>query len=191
MGEHSEAFVGIDVAKVRNAIAIADGERGGEVRYLGEVDACVTSMTRIVRRLAEKYDRVQFCYEAGPTGYGLHRLITALGHACMVGAPSSIPRRPGERVKTTGVTPLHLPSFCAPGNSRRYGCRTKATRPCATWCVPGLLRSRRCASTSSRSALSCSSMAGQASVGSRLRLTSSDAVSYRNGGSDGQDRFFC
>lgn len=39
MGEYSEAFVGIDVAKGRNAIAIADGERGGEVRYLGEVDA--------------------------------------------------------------------------------------------------------------------------------------------------------
>jgi transposase len=88
MDEHSEIFVGIDVAKGRNAIAIADGERSGEVRYLGEVDASVASMTRIVRRLAEKYDRVQFCYEAGPTGYGLHRLITALGHACMVVAPS-------------------------------------------------------------------------------------------------------
>jgi hypothetical protein len=79
MGEYSEAFVGIDVAKGRNAIAIADGERGGEVRYLGEVDASPASMTRIVRRLAEKYNRVQFCYEAGPTGYGLYRLITALG----------------------------------------------------------------------------------------------------------------
>ena len=63
MGEHSEAFVGIDVAKGRNAIAVADGERGGEVRYLGEVDASPASMTRIVRRLAEKYGRVQFCYD--------------------------------------------------------------------------------------------------------------------------------
>jgi transposase len=98
-GGYSEAFVGIDVAKGRNAIAIADGQRGGEVRYLGEVDATPASMTRIVRRLAEKYDRVQFCYEAGPTGYGLYRLITALGHDCIVVAPSLIPRRPGERVK--------------------------------------------------------------------------------------------
>jgi hypothetical protein len=49
MGEYSEAFVGIDVAKERNAIAIADGERGGEVRYLGEVDASPASMTWIVR----------------------------------------------------------------------------------------------------------------------------------------------
>jgi transposase len=100
MGEHSEAFVGIDVAKGRNAIAVAEGERGGEVRYLGEVDASVASMTRVVRRLAEKYERMHFCYEAGPTGYGLHRLITALGHGCVVVAPSLIPRRPGERVKT-------------------------------------------------------------------------------------------
>ncbi len=100
MGEHSSAYVGIDVAKERNAIAIADGKRGGEVRYLGEVDASPASMTRVVRRLADKYGRVQFCYEAGPTGYGLHRLITTLGQACMVVAPSLIPRRPGERVKT-------------------------------------------------------------------------------------------
>ena len=51
MGEYSDAFVGIDVAKGRNAIAIADGERGGEVRYLGGVDASPASMARIVRRL--------------------------------------------------------------------------------------------------------------------------------------------
>ena len=100
MGEHSEAFVGIDVARGRNAVAIADGGREGEVRYLGEVDASSASMARIVRRLGEKYGRVQFCYEAGPTGYGLHRLITTLGHDCAVVAPSLIPRRPGERVKT-------------------------------------------------------------------------------------------
>ena len=51
-------------------------------------------------RLAAKYDQVQFCYEAGPTGYGLHRLITGLGHDCTVVAPSLVPRKPGDRVKT-------------------------------------------------------------------------------------------
>jgi transposase len=53
-----------------------------------------------VARIAAKYDRVHFCYEAGPTGYGLHRLITGLGHDCTVVAPSLIPRKPGDRVKT-------------------------------------------------------------------------------------------
>lgn len=99
--EHStEVFVGIDVAKSRNAIAIADGERGGEVRYFGEVDAAPDAMRRVVQRIAAKHGRVHFCYEAGPTGYGLFRLITAMGHPCDVVAPSLIPRRPGDRVKT-------------------------------------------------------------------------------------------
>jgi transposase len=99
--EHStEVFVGIDVAKARNAIAIADGERGGEIRYLGEVEASTESMRRVIKRIAARHPRAHFCYEAGPTGYGLYRLITALGHACMVAAPSLIPRKPGERVKT-------------------------------------------------------------------------------------------
>jgi hypothetical protein len=51
--EHcSEVFVGIDVAKARNAIAVADGGRGGEVRFVGEVDASEESMRRVVKRIA-------------------------------------------------------------------------------------------------------------------------------------------
>ena len=100
MDHSTEVFVGIDVAKARNAVAVADGERGGEVRYLGEVDASEESMRRLVRRIAAKHVLVHFCYEAGPTGYGLYRLITALGHPCIVAAPSLIPRKPGDRVKT-------------------------------------------------------------------------------------------
>ena len=96
----TEIFVGIDVAKARNAVAIADGGRDGEVRYLGEVDASAESMRRLVKRIAAKHAGVHFCYEAGPTGYGLYRLITALGHPCTVVAPSLIPRKPGDRVKT-------------------------------------------------------------------------------------------
>lgn len=100
MDHHAEVFVGIDVAKSRNAIAIADGERGGEVRFMGEVDASPEVMRRVVQRIAAKHERAHFCYEAGPTGYGLHRLITSMGHPCDVVAPSLIPRRAGDRVKT-------------------------------------------------------------------------------------------
>lgn len=95
-----EAFVGIDVAKLKNAFAIADAGRNGEVRFFGEVDASAASMRRVIQRVARKFDRVHFCYEAGPTGYGLYRLICSLGHECTVVAPSLIPRRPGDRVKT-------------------------------------------------------------------------------------------
>lgn len=50
-----------------------------------------------MRKLAGKYQRLTFCYEAGPTGY---RQIKSLGHECLVVAPSLIPKRPGDRVKT-------------------------------------------------------------------------------------------
>jgi transposase len=67
---------------------------------MGEFDASPESMTRLIRKLAAKHDKLHFCYEAGPTGYGLYRQIVALGHECIVVAPSLIPRRSGERVKT-------------------------------------------------------------------------------------------
>jgi transposase len=76
--EHStRAFVGIDVAKIRNAIAVAKGGREREVRYIGEVDASDESMRPVVKQIIGKNDDVVFCHEAGPTGYGLHRLITS------------------------------------------------------------------------------------------------------------------
>lgn len=100
MANCTEVFIGIDVAKERNAIAVAESGREGEVRYLGEVDASPESMGRLVKRLAAKHERLHFCYEAGPTGYGLQRLITDLGHACIIVAPSLIPMKPGDRVKT-------------------------------------------------------------------------------------------
>jgi hypothetical protein len=65
--EHcSEVFVGIDVAKVRNAVAVAEGERGGEVRFFGEVDASEESMRRVVKRIAGTCDQAHFCYEDQP-----------------------------------------------------------------------------------------------------------------------------
>ncbi len=56
-----------------------------------------------IRRLIDRFgDRGQLrvCYEAGPTGFGLHRLLTSMGVACDVVAPSLVPRAPGDRVKT-------------------------------------------------------------------------------------------
>jgi transposase len=97
---HSEAFVGIDTSKLCNAVAIADGGRAGEVRFLGEIDTTEAATRKLVAKLAAKYRQLTFCYEAGPTGYGLYRLIRKLGHDCIVAAPSLIPKKPGDRVKT-------------------------------------------------------------------------------------------
>ena len=100
MKKHGEAFVGIDTAKARNAVAVAEGGRDGEIRYLGEFDNTPDGVLKLIRKLADRYETLHVCYEAAPTGYGLYRQVLALGHACTVVAPSLIPRRPGERVKT-------------------------------------------------------------------------------------------
>jgi len=100
VSDHSEVFVAFDTSKLRNAVAIAEGGRRGEVRFLGEIENTEEATSRLVKKLAARHRRLTCCYEAGPTGYGLHRLIESLGHECMVVAPSLIPKRPGERVKT-------------------------------------------------------------------------------------------
>lgn len=108
MSNHSEAFVAFDTSKLRNAVAIAEAGRSGEVRFLGEIDNTGAATARLVRKLGAKYGRLTFCYEAGPTGYELYRQIKSLGHACIVVAPSLIPKKPGDRVKTNRRDALSL-----------------------------------------------------------------------------------
>ncbi|MEO1610621.1 MAG: transposase, partial [Pseudomonadota bacterium] len=100
MGKKHEAFIGIDTSKLRNSIAIADGGRGGEVRYVGEIPNTPEATRKLIAKLEKQYRTLYFCYEAGPTGYGLQRTITEAGHECMVVAPSLIPTKPGDHVKT-------------------------------------------------------------------------------------------
>src|SRR2546422_2588474 len=99
MRDNSEAFVAFDTSKLRNAVAIAEAGRSGEVRFLGEIESTGAATAKLVDKLSGKYARLTFCYEAGPTGYGLYRQITSCGHECVVVAPSLIPRKPGDRVK--------------------------------------------------------------------------------------------
>ena len=70
MGKHSEVFVAFDVAKKKHAVAVAEGGRTGEVRFLGDVENSPLAIERTIKRLAERYDRLRVCFEAGPTGYG-------------------------------------------------------------------------------------------------------------------------
>ena len=100
MGKYSEVFVAFDVAKKKHAVAVAEGGRTGEVRFLGDVENSPLPIERTIKRLADRYDRLHVCFEAGPTGYGLYRQIQALGHDCLVVAPALIPKRAGERIRT-------------------------------------------------------------------------------------------
>src|ERR1700681_3992576 len=116
MGNIIEAYVAFDTSKLRNAVAIADAGRAGEVRFLGEIENTAAAVAKLVRQLAAKYGRLTFCYEAGPTGYGLYRQIESLGHECMVVAPSLIPKKPGERVKTNRRDALNLVKLLRAGD---------------------------------------------------------------------------
>ena len=97
MGQ-STMFVGLDVHKVSITVAVAEGRQ--EPRHLGAIENTPDAVRRLVRRLGRRGKPLVFAYEAGPCGYRLHRQMASLGQACDVIAPSLIPRRPGDRVKT-------------------------------------------------------------------------------------------
>jgi transposase len=93
------AYVGLDVHKETVAAAIAESPRDSEVRFFGNLANDPEEIRRFVTKMAARHGTVEFVYEAGPCGYSIHRQITAMGHRCVVVAPSRIPRRPNDRVK--------------------------------------------------------------------------------------------
>lgn len=100
MDENRTVCIGLDTHKARIAVAVAEPGRLGEVRFQGEIANTPDAVRRLIERLGAKHGKLDVVYEAGPCGYGLHRQITALGHACTVVAPSLVPVRAGNRVKT-------------------------------------------------------------------------------------------
>jgi transposase len=100
MKQSTTTYVAMDTHKKTISVALAEGGRRGETHFIGEIPSRAEAVGKMVDRLAKKHDQLAFCYEAGPRGYGLYRQITMLGHECVVVAPSLIPTRPGDRVKT-------------------------------------------------------------------------------------------
>src|ERR1700726_3173199 len=90
-------FVGLDVHAQTIAVAVA--ETGGEVRSLGVIPNRAESVNKLIKKLG-KPEQLRVCYEAGPTGYVLYWQLTKLGVRCEVVAPTLIPVKPGDRVKT-------------------------------------------------------------------------------------------
>jgi transposase len=90
-------FLGLDVHAETIAVAVA--EPTGEVRALGVIPNAPESVRKLVKKLGPA-DELRVCYEAGPTGYVLYWQLTALGVRCEVVAPTLVPVKPGDRVKT-------------------------------------------------------------------------------------------
>ena len=93
-------YVGLDVHKESIAVAYAPDDRGAEVVSLGTIGPRQCDIDKLTRQLQSKGAALVFVYEAGPCGYWLYRYLTRKGLACHVVAPSLIPRKPGDRVKT-------------------------------------------------------------------------------------------
>ena len=92
-------FIGMDVHALFVYIALAEDGRDGEVRSYGRIDNRPDTLRKVMKKLSQKYD-LRVCYEAGPCGYVIYWQLTAMGIDCKVVAPTLIPKKPGERVKT-------------------------------------------------------------------------------------------
>jgi transposase len=111
---HNIAFIGLDTHKETIAVAIAEDGRAGEVRYYGQIANDPAGVLKLVKKLAGKYDKLHFCYEAGPCGYSLQRQLTGLGHDCVVIAPSHTPTKRGVTSRTTAVMLWSWPGCTVP-----------------------------------------------------------------------------
>lgn len=116
MDEGIKFFVGLDVHKDSIAVAVAEPGRA-PARLVGSIAHDVGKLRKLLARYGEPAT-VQVVYEAGPTGYGLQRELTRRGYRCQVIAPSLIPKRAGDRVKTDRRDGLRLAELSRAGELR-------------------------------------------------------------------------
>ena len=116
MGDYSTLYVGMDVHKGFTSVAYTTWGSGSEIVYLGRIGPRWSDVDRLVSRLCRKCDRQLYGYEAGPCGYGLYRHLRDVGMECIVAAPSVIPRKPGDRVKTDRRDAMELARLLRSGD---------------------------------------------------------------------------
>jgi transposase len=124
MADNSTLFIGLDVHKETIAVAYVGEERAGEVVSLGTIGTRQGDIDKLIRKLQAKGKSLHLVYEAGPCGYWLYRYLTKKKLLCWVVAPSCIPKKAGDRVKTDrrdamqlarllrsgDLTPVYIPS---------------------------------------------------------------------------------
>jgi len=110
MYKHNILFIGLDTHKVFSEVAHIEDQYGAKPVHYGKIKTTKAAITKLARQYQSKYPQatLHFVYEAGPCGYWIYRLLTSLGHCCYVVAPSLIPKKPGERIKTDKRDALKL-----------------------------------------------------------------------------------
>jgi transposase len=113
MDEIITGFIGLDAHAESTAIGFAEAGRAAP-RFIGTVGARVSELTKALGKLGQPRSLL-IVYEAGPCGFGLARELIAAGYRCEVIAPSKIPKKPGERIKTDRRDALNLSSLARAG----------------------------------------------------------------------------
>ena len=124
-------FLGLDVHAETIAVAIAEPD--GEVRSLGTIPNRIESIRKLIKKLGPA-EKLRACYEAGPTGYIVYWQLAELGIECEVVAPTLVPIKAGDRVKTDRRDAEKL-ARCYRSGDLTYGFQMKVPRPCAIWCA--------------------------------------------------------
>jgi transposase len=102
MTKHTITFIGLDTHKEFSEVVTIGDQRDLDHDTLSRIPSTRQAFTKLARRLQSKCPEstLHFVYEAGPCGFWIYRLLTSLGHVCYVVAPSLIPKKTGERIKT-------------------------------------------------------------------------------------------
>ncbi|WP_415905966.1 IS110 family transposase [Neptuniibacter sp. QD72_48] len=118
MNNSSIVFIGLDTHKEFVEVAYVQDQRQADIVHLGRISSSKLSMTKLTRQMQSKYPKatLHFVYEAGPCGYWVYRLLTSLGFPCYVVAPSLIPKKPGERIKTDKRDAMKLANLLRTGD---------------------------------------------------------------------------
>lgn len=93
-------YIGLDVHADSISIATAEASREGEVRTYGKISGDLRALDSVLHKLGQPGKELRACYEAGPAGFVIARHLTKKGIACLVAAPSLIPKAKGDKIKT-------------------------------------------------------------------------------------------
>jgi transposase len=116
MNQSSTLYIGMDVHKDSIAVAYVTQDHGAEVTYLGTIGTRQCDIDQLIRKMPSRAKDLVFVYEAGPCGYWLYRYLTKKGHDCWVVAPSLIPKKAGDRVKTDRRDAVQLARLARSGD---------------------------------------------------------------------------